>query len=170
MLISGGSTQHRRKKRSSERKPRHASAQSNNTTSLLNTDSTANVETLQTDPPLAPKKKRGAPRKRRVFNFHPKPSESPSPVPSPSQTPATDLQITNPRRSQKKSCVTMISTVRTRSAVADAKPTRQSKPRDFYVAKPSTPIKGGPKNHHWPQQKTNLLNAISNLESSQRKY
>jgi hypothetical protein len=64
----------------------------------------------------------------------------------------------------------MISTVRTRSVVADAKPTRQSKPREIYTAKPSTPIKGGPKHHHWHQQKKNLLHAISNLESLQQKY
>jgi hypothetical protein len=122
-------------------------------------------------PPLAPKKKRGAPRKRRIFNFSPKSSESTSPVPAPSaQTPATDLQITNPSRSQKKPRLPMISTVRTCSVVADAKPTRPFKPCEIYVAKPSTPIKGGPKHQHWHQQEKNLLQAIANLESSKRVY
>jgi hypothetical protein len=50
------------------------------------------------------------------------------------------LQITNPSRSQKKPRLPMISTVHTRSVVADAKPTRQSKPCEIYAAKPSAPI------------------------------
>ena len=193
MAISGGSTDHRRRKRSSERVPRgnlsqriNAGPPCNNPNDVVegvpnsghNVVATAPVPPppppplppLPSPPALPVPKKRGAPKKRRTFNFSPKPPASTSiNVPPPTETPTGTKNHQNTNSSKKKPPPRVVASVRTRAATANAKPTRNTTPPERFLAKPSTPTRSGPK-QHWTKKKKDLLQIIGNLEASTNVY